>query len=65
MVPDVRGMNISDARTAIQNAGLNIEAIGATEREINSPASKQDPAPGSYANPASTVRVEFIYMDGD
>lgn len=65
MVPDVTGMNVSDARAAIKGAGLNIEVIGASDEASQSPASKQDPPAGSEVNPASTVRVEFVFMDGD
>ncbi len=65
MVPDVTGMNVADARAAIKGAGLNIEVIGASDEASKSPASKQDPPAGSEVNPASTVRVEFVFMDGD
>ncbi len=65
MVPDVTGMNVADARAAIKGAGLNIEVIGASDEASQSPASKQDPPAGSEVNPASTVRVEFVFMDGD
>ncbi len=64
-VPDVAGMSAADARKTILDAGLNIEIIGAAAESESSPASKQDPPAGTKVNPASTVRVEFIYMDGD
>lgn len=64
-VPDVTGMTLSNARQAISDAGLNIEVLGATDDSPVSPASKQDPPAGSLVNPATTVRVEFLYMDGD
>ncbi len=65
VVPDVVGMRLSDARRALANAGLNIEVLGAAEDSASSPASKQDPPAGTEVSPATTVRVEFVYMDGD
>lgn len=64
-VPDVTGMRLSDAKLAIHNAGLNIEVLGATEDSPTSPATKQDPPAGTEVTPATTVRIEFVYMDGD
>lgn len=64
-VPDVTGMRLSDAKKAILDAGLNIEILGASDDSHKSPAKKQDPVAGTQVNPATTVRVEFVYMDGD
>lgn len=64
-VPDVTGMSMPQARTAIESAGLNIEILGGADESGKSPASKQDPPAGSEVSPATTVRVEFVFMDGD
>lgn len=64
-VPDVVGMSLSDVRLALSNAGLNVEVLGAAEDSSSSPANKQDPPAGSMVTPATTIRVEFIYLDGD
>ena len=64
-MPDVTGMRLSDAKKAILDAGLNIEILGASDDSHKSPAKKQDPVAGTQVNPATTVRVEFVYMDGD
>lgn len=64
-VPNVVGMTLSDAKKAITDAGLNIEVLGASDDSLTSPAAKQDPAAGEQVNPATTIRVEFVYMDGD
>lgn len=65
MVPDVTGMSLSQATQTLESAGLNIEVLGGADDSGNTPASKQDPPAGTEVNPATTVRVEFIYMDGD
>lgn len=64
-VPNVVGMSHADAVRTIEAAGLNIEILGGADNTGRSPASKQDPAAGKEVNPATTVRVEFVYMDGD
>ena len=64
-VPDVTGMSLSQATQALESAGLNIEVLGGADDSGNTPASKQGPPAGTEVNPATTVRVEFIYMDGD
>ena len=64
-VPDVTGMSLSQATKAIESAGLNIEVLGGADDSGKSPASKQDPPAGTEVNPATTVRVEFVFMDGD
>lgn len=65
IVPNVVDMRLSDARIILEEAGLNMEVLGAAEDSPSSPASKQDPPAGTEVNPATTVRVEFVYMDGD
>ena len=58
-------MGLTQATQAIESVGLNIEVLGGADDSGKSPASKQDPPAGTEVNPATTVRVEFIYMDGD
>lgn len=65
-VPDVTGMNIDQARRTLIDAGLNMEILGSSaDDSSNTPALKQDPVAGTEVSPATTVRVEFTYMDGD
>ena len=66
VVPDLRGLNAQQAKTQLEALGLNIEILGSSLYDgSNSPAHRQDPAPGTTVKPATTVRVEFMYMDGD
>lgn len=66
VVPDLTGMTAQQAKQTLTDLGLNIEILGAQlEDGSTSPAQRQDPAAGTEVNPATTVRVEFTYMDGD
>lgn len=66
VVPDLTGLNAQTAKTRLEELGLNIEILGASLYDgSNSPAYKQDPAAGTSVKPATTVRVEFMFMEGD
>ncbi len=62
-VPDFAGQTLAEVRTQLKELGLNLEILGATDDSCI--VQKQEPAGGSNVNPATTVRVEFIYMGGD
>ncbi len=62
-VPDFTGQTLADVRAQMQDSGLNLEIIGATDDSCV--VQKQAPAGGTSVNPATTVRVEFVYMGGD
>ncbi len=65
-VPDLTGLNAQQAKKQLESLGLNIEILGSSIYDTsNSPAHRQDPAAGASVKPATTVRVEFMYMDGD
>ena len=65
-VPDLTGLNAQTAKKRLEELGLNIEVLGASLYDgSHSPAYKQDPAAGTSVKPATTVRVEFMYMEGD
>lgn len=66
IVPDLTGLNMAQVKEKLKGLGLNLEILGAaTEDMKNAPAVRQDPAAGTEVTPATTVRVEFTYMDGD
>jgi len=62
-LPDFTGMTLADVRTQLRELGLNLEILGATDDSCL--VQKQEPAAGSSVDPATTVRVEFVYMAGD
>ncbi|MBQ4159711.1 MAG: PASTA domain-containing protein [Clostridia bacterium] len=62
-VPDFTGQTMDSVRTQLQELGLNLEILGSTDAGCL--VQKQEPAGGTSVNPATTVRVEFIYMAGD
>ena len=65
-VPDLTGLNAQTAKKRLEELGLNIEVLGASLYDgSHSPAYKQDPAASTSVKPATTVRVEFMYMEGD
>ena len=53
-VPDVTGMNMADAQSALAAWGLKMEAQG------EGLANRQSPAAGEYTVPTASVRVEFL-----
>lgn len=66
VVPDLTGLNVQTAKKRLEDLGLNIEVLGASLNDTShSPAYKQEPAAGTSVKPATTVRVEFMYMEGD
>ncbi len=62
-VPDFTGQSLDSVRTQLKELGLNMEILGATDAGCI--VQKQEPAGGTSVNPATTIRVEFIYMAGD
>lgn len=65
-VPDLTGLSPQTAKQRLEEIGLNIEILGASLYDgSNSPAFRQEPQAGETVKPATTVRVEFRYMDGD
>ncbi len=62
-LPDFKGQTLADVRAQLKELGLNLEILGATDDSCV--VQKQEPAGGMMVNPATTVRVEFIYMAGD
>lgn len=66
VVPDLTGLNAQTAKTRLEEIGLNIEILGASLYDgSHSPAYKQEPEAGATVKPATTVRVEFRFMEGD
>lgn len=66
IVPNLTGLTAQQAKNQLESIGLNIEILGSSIYDTsNSPAHRQDPAAGTSVKPATTVRVEFMYMDGD
>ena len=65
-VPDLTGLNAQTAKARLEEIGLNIEILGASLYDgSHSPAYKQEPVAGESVKPATTVRVEFRFMEGD
>ncbi len=65
-VPNLVGMNMADVKNTLTSLGLNLEILGSVASDMKTaPAVRQDPAEGTQVLPATTVRVEFTYMDGD
>jgi stage V sporulation protein D (sporulation-specific penicillin-binding protein) len=62
-VPDVRGMDITQANNAITNAGLNISLSGGAVENQNARATIQSIAPGTSVAVGTVVEVMFILVD--
>lgn len=65
-VPDVTGLSMNEAKSRIQNAGLNFEVIGAgLATSEDAYASKQSIAAGEKVSPATIIGVEFRHTSSD
>lgn len=60
VVPDFKGMTISQANQAATNAGLYILVKGASVDSGSITATGQDVAPGTEVSRGTTIRVEFV-----
>lgn len=63
-VPDVTGMSVTEANSAMANAGFNIRIVGGAAENANAEATMQFPTGGTVANKGSVVEVTFQYIDG-
>lgn len=63
-VPDLTGKTPDQAKAELSAVGLNLDIIGTPQSSgSEAVAAKQQPPAGSEAIPASTVKVEFRYLD--
>ncbi len=60
-VPDVIGKSFEEAKSIIENAKFQFQAIGIANTTQNAVASTQSIAPGEYATIGSQITVEFTY----
>lgn len=65
-VPNVEGMSISSARSALTSKGLNFEIVGAGQSESSGAyAVKQSVAAGEKVAPSTVIGVEFRHRSSD
>ncbi len=65
-VPDLTGMSISDARSALSSRGLNFEIVGAGQSDSRGAyAVKQSVEPGEKVAPSTVIGVEFRHSASD
>jgi stage V sporulation protein D (sporulation-specific penicillin-binding protein) len=63
-VPDVHGMSVSSANTAITNAGLNIRFAGGAVGNNNARAASMSIEPGTSLPRGTVIEVRFAVDDG-
>ena len=62
-VPDVIGKNFEEAKSILEKAKFQFEAIGIENTTQNAVATKQSVAPKEYATIGTQITVEFTYPD--
>lgn len=66
VVPDVKGLSVTAAKSRIEQAGLNFEVTGAGHATTDGAyATKQSIEPGTKVAPATVISVEFSHKSTD